>query len=73
MKGRTMSVEHEGGGGIRDEGKLEIIAQRSFPVSPELVYVIDFLNKNLKNKRIMFGLSKDKEIKEHMIIRIYEF
>ena len=37
----------------------------------ELIYIIDFLNKSLKEKRIMFGLSKAKE-KDEMIINIYE-
>ncbi len=55
-----------------DKSKLELIAFKSFPSNPELVYIIDFLNKSLKEKRIMFGLSKDKE-KEEMIINIYEY
>lgn len=56
----------------RDPGKLELIAHRSFASSPELVYVIDFLNKSLKDKRIMFGLSKDKNNPDNMVIKIYE-
>lgn len=56
----------------RDPGKLELIAHKSFSSSPELVYVIDFLNKSLKEKRIMFGLSKDKNNPDHMVIKIYE-
>ncbi|MBP8819476.1 MAG: YpmA family protein [Syntrophomonadaceae bacterium] len=55
-----------------DKGKLELIAFKSFPSNPELIYIIDFLNKSLKEKKIMFGLSKDKE-KDEMIINIYEF
>ncbi|HBQ26000.1 MAG TPA: DUF4264 domain-containing protein [Syntrophomonas sp.] len=55
-----------------DKGKLELIAFKSFPSNPELIYIIDFLNRSLKEKRIMFGLSKDKE-KDEMIINIYEF
>lgn len=54
----------------RDSGKLEIIASKSFATNPELVRVIDFLNKSLKDKNIMFGLSKDRE---QMSISIYEF
>lgn len=68
-----MPAEHESDEALRGEGKLELIAQRSFPSSPELVYVIDFLNKSLKNKKIMFGLSKGKDSEELMIIKIYEF
>lgn len=55
-----------------DKGKLELIAFKSFPSNPELIYIIDFLNKSLKEKKIMFGLSKDKA-KDEMIINIYEF
>ncbi len=57
----------------RGPGKLELIAHKSFASSPELVYVIDFLNKSLKNKKVMFGLSKDKQNADQMVIKIYEF
>ncbi|KUG02972.1 hypothetical protein ASZ90_019655 [hydrocarbon metagenome] len=53
-------------------GKLDLIATKSFAANPELVYVIDFLNRSLKDKKVMFGLKKNKETKE-MIINIYEF
>lgn len=56
----------------RDPGKLELIALKNFSTNDELVYVVDFLNKNLKNKKIMFGLSKDKKA-DQMTIKIYEF
>ena len=55
-----------------DNGKLELIAFKTFSANNELVYIIDFLNKNLKQKNIMFGLTKDKE-KDEMTINIYEF
>ena len=54
-----------------DKGKLELIAFKSFPSNPELIYIIDFLNKSLKEKKLMFGLTKNKE-KNEMIINIYE-
>lgn len=54
------------------EAKLEMIATKSFRANPELVKVIDYLNRSLKDKRVMFGLKKDKE-KDEMIINIYEF
>lgn len=56
----------------RDSGKLELIAFKSFPANDDLVYVIDFLNKSLKGKKIMFGLSQDKQ-DQQMTIKIYEF
>jgi hypothetical protein len=55
-----------------DGGKLELIARKSFQTNDELVRVVDFLNKNLKLKKVMFGISKDKE-NDLMIINIYEF
>ncbi len=57
---------------MEDKGKLEIIAFKNFAVNPELVYIVDFLNKSLKDKGIMFGITKDKE-KNEMTINIYEF
>lgn len=56
----------------KDKAKLELIAFKTFNAHPELVYIIDFLNKSLKDKRIMFGLTKTKD-KEEMTINIYEF
>lgn len=56
----------------QQEGKLELIAHRNFESNPELVYVVDFLNKSLKSKGIMFGLTRDKD-KNQMMIKIYEF
>lgn len=55
-----------------DRGKLELIACKSFKANDELVRVIDFFNKNLKTKKVMFGISKDKE-NNSMTINIYEF
>lgn len=55
-----------------EKGKLELIASKKFATNDELVYVIDFLNKNLKIKNIMFGLTKDSGNGE-MTINIYEF
>lgn len=55
----------------KDKEKLELIAQKTFKESPELVKVVDFLNKVLRGKRLMFGLTKDKDSGE-MTISIYE-
>lgn len=56
----------------KDSGKLEIIAAKEFSIDENLVYVVDFLNKNLKNHKIMFGLNKDK-VKRVMCLSIYEY
>ena len=55
----------------KDPGKLELIAFKSFSANDELVYVVDFLNKSLKDKKIMFGLTKNKKTSQ-MTINIYD-
>lgn len=54
----------------KDQGKLELIAHQTFSAQQELVRVVDFMNKSLKSKGIMFGITKDKD---QMTINIYEF
>jgi hypothetical protein len=56
----------------KSEGKLEVVASRSFPYYSEMYQLIDFLNKNLKGKGVMFGLKKEKAT-ERLNISIYEF
>jgi hypothetical protein len=53
-----------------EQGGLELIAQKSFSANLELVRLVDFLNKNLKSKHIMFGITKEKDL---MTVNIYEF
>lgn len=50
--------------------KLELIAQRSFSNYAEMYKIVDFLNRTLKEKQIIFGLTKDKN--GNMTISIYE-
>ena len=52
-------------------GKLELIAVRPFKPYDEMYKVVDFLNKELKNKNLIFGLTKDKD-NSSMRISIYE-
>jgi hypothetical protein len=58
--------------GKTDPGKLELLASHQLGSNEELVRLVDFLNKNLKAKNILFGVTKDKE-KDIMTINIYEF
>lgn len=51
--------------------KLELIAARSFKPYDEMYKIVDYLNKNLKHKKVMFGLTKNKE-NGSMTISIYE-
>jgi uncharacterized FlaG/YvyC family protein len=50
-------------------GKLELIATHKLKANPEIYKIVDFLNKNLKDRQLMFGLSKKEE---NMIISVYE-
>lgn len=51
------------------QGKLELIATQRIGVNSELYKVVDFLNKNLKDHRLMFGLTKKED---KMVISVYE-
>lgn len=51
------------------EGKIELIAAQKVGVNAELYKVVDFLNKNLKEYRLMFGLTKKGD---KMVISVYE-
>ncbi|WP_407308752.1 YpmA family protein [Desulfosporosinus sp. SB140] len=51
------------------QGKLELMATQKISANRELYKVVDFLNKNLKDYRLMFGLTKKDD---KMIISIYE-
>ena len=54
-----------------ETGKLELIATKSFKTYDEMYKVVDFLNKILKDKKVIFGLTKDKN-SDTMTISIYE-
>lgn len=51
-------------------GKLELIATRSFAPYDEMYQVVDFLNKTLKNRGLIFGLTKSPD--GRMAITVYE-
>lgn len=50
--------------------KLVLIAHKTFTAHNEMYKIVDFLNKSLKEKKVMFGLTKTGEDK--MTISIYE-
>lgn len=52
-----------------EERALEIKAIKEFDYNLELYRVVDFLNKSLKDKDLIFGIKKKDE---KMIITIYE-
>jgi len=51
--------------------RLEPIALKTLTANDELYKVVDFLNKALKEKCVMFGLTKNG-IENTMTITIYE-
>lgn len=52
-------------------GKLELIAARSFKPYDDMYRIVDFLNKTLKHKDLIFGIAKDDD-NNAMRISIYE-
>jgi hypothetical protein len=54
---------------MRTEDKLELKATLEVKENLEFYRVVDFLNKNLKDRDLIFGLSMKGE---NMIISIYE-
>lgn len=50
-------------------GKIELIATQRLGLNGELYKVVDFLNKNLKDYKLMFGLTKKED---QMVISVYE-
>lgn len=53
-----------------EEHKLQLIATKEMKYNDELYKLVDFLNKTLKNRNLIFGLSIKDE--ENMIVSIYE-
>ncbi len=51
--------------------KLELLALKSFEAYEDMYKVVDFLNKSLREKKLMFGLTKNQETGK-MVISIYE-
>ena len=52
--------------------KLKFIAQKSFKSRDDMYEIVDFLNKNLKEYHLMFGLRYEEDDKEKSMIHIYE-
>jgi len=52
-------------------GKLELIAIKSFTSHDEMYKVVDFLNKSLKHRNLMFGMTRNSD-ENTVTISIYE-
>ncbi|WAH35150.1 YpmA family protein [Alicyclobacillus dauci] len=53
------------------EKGLNVIATHQCSKTEDLYLLVDFLNRNLKDKDIVFGLSKSDEHPEKMQITLY--
>ncbi|MGI6364456.1 MAG: YpmA family protein [Bacillota bacterium] len=51
------------------EEKLELIATQTVPYNVDLYILVDFLNRTLKHKKLIFGVSQRNE---EMVVSIYE-
>jgi len=51
------------------EEKLELIATQTVPYNDDLYVLVDFLNRTLKHKKLIFGVSQRSE---EMVFAIYE-
>jgi len=51
------------------EEKLELIATQTLPYNEDLYILIDFLNRTLKEKKVIFGVSQRND---QMVVSIYE-
>ncbi len=60
--------EHPNAAG-NTEAKLELIALKTFTANDQMYKIVDFLNKSLKQQKIMFGLTKKGD---SMTVSIYE-
>lgn len=49
--------------------KLELIATQTVPINDDLYLIIDFLNRTLKHKKLIFGVAQRGE---EMVVSIYE-
>ncbi|HHX24211.1 MAG TPA: DUF4264 family protein [Thermoanaerobacterales bacterium] len=54
---------------MKKMSKLELIAKKEMVYNEELYKLVDFLNKNLKNKQVIIGISKKDD---KAIISVYE-
>ncbi|ETI66628.1 YpmA family protein [Neobacillus vireti] len=53
------------------ESKIEVISTVKIQYSPDLYKVVDSLNRNLKDRELMFGLALDKDDQNKAIFTIY--
>lgn len=53
------------------ESKIDVLSTVKIQHSPDLYKIVDALNRTLKQKDLMFGLSLDQDDKNKAIFTIY--
>lgn len=53
------------------ESKIEVLSTVKIQQSPDLYKIVDALNRTLKEKDLMFGLSLDQEDQNKAVFTIY--
>jgi hypothetical protein len=53
------------------DSKLNVLATHLCTATDDLYMLVDFLNRNLKDKDVIFGLSKSEEAEGKMVITLY--
>ncbi|CAM3931671.1 YpmA family protein [Alicyclobacillus pomorum] len=54
-----------------DKLKLSVIGTQVCTATDDLYQLVDFLNRNLKDKGVIFGLSKHQEEEGKMLLTLY--
>lgn len=55
---------------MHDDGKLQLLAAKEITYNEELYVIVDFLNRSLKDRDLVFGLTREGDDKA--IIKIYK-
>ncbi|WP_029420360.1 YpmA family protein [Alicyclobacillus macrosporangiidus] len=53
------------------DGKLAVIGTQILTATEDLYQLVDFLNRNLKDKNVVFGLSKAPDAEGKMVLTLY--
>lgn len=53
------------------DDKLLVIGTHVFTATDDLYQLVDFLNRNLKDKDVVFGLSKLQDTQDKMMLTLY--
>lgn len=56
---------------MEEKGKLVLLATKTLEANKDMYKIVDFLNKTLKEKKVMFGLSQNTA-ENTMTISVYE-